>query len=78
MSTFVLGSIFILPLFFICCDWWKRKTNTLYIVENEGYDAVIELVKKSKAVELYLTIQDNFFNRSKVEVILDMLSKSSI
>lgn len=32
--TIIMGSIFLFPLFFICCDWWKKMTNKLYHVEN--------------------------------------------
>jgi len=69
-STIISGSILVLPLFFFCCDWWKRKVNVLYNVENQGYDALTELIKGCEAEELYLMIQDNFFNRSKAEVII--------
>lgn len=31
-GTIILGSIFIFPLFFICCDWWKKKVNKAYQV----------------------------------------------
>lgn len=33
-STIVLGSIFIFPLFFICCDWWKKRTGMLFNIQN--------------------------------------------
>lgn len=69
-STIISGSILVFPLFFFCCDWWKRKVNVLYNVENQGYDALTELIKVCEAEELYLMIQDNFFNRSKAEVII--------
>lgn len=31
-NTVIWGSIFLFPLFFICCDWWKRIVNKLYAV----------------------------------------------
>ena len=31
-STIISGSILVFPLFFFCCDWWKRKVNVLYNV----------------------------------------------
>lgn len=52
--------------------------NKLYNVENSGYDAVVDLVRHSAADELYLMLQDNFFNRSKSEVLLETLQSSKI
>ena len=65
--TVILGSIFLFPLFLICTNWWKRKVNRIYNVENSGYDALFNLIKNSSADELYLMVQDNYFNRSKAE-----------
>ena len=30
ISTMLIGSILIFPLFFVCCDWWKRKTFPIF------------------------------------------------
>ena len=31
-ATIIVGSIIIFPLFFICCNWWKKRINKLYEV----------------------------------------------
>lgn len=77
-TTIVAGGIVVFPLFFLCCDWWKRKVNKLYNVDNQGYDALTELIRKCQAYELYLMVEDNFFNRSKAEVIIESLQGSSV
>lgn len=73
-----MGSILIFPLFFICCDWWKRRVNRIYNVENCGYDSLLDIIRNSEAEELYLMVQDNLFNRSKAEAITEALSHSRI
>jgi len=32
MCTIIWGSIIILPIFFMCCPWWKRCTYPIYEV----------------------------------------------
>ncbi len=39
-STILCGSLVLFPWFFLCCDWWKRRVNKLYHVDNQGYDAL--------------------------------------
>jgi hypothetical protein len=36
---------------------------------------LLELIEKNKAEEVYLQIQDNFFNRNKAEALIEGLSK---
>ena len=76
--TIIVGSILIFPLFFMCCNWWKKKINWAYNVENSGYDALLCLIKNSSADELYLMVQDNFFNRSKAEALQEVIQHSKI
>ena len=76
--TIVLGSIFLFPLFFICCNWWKRKTFQTFTVDPSGYQGVAELIQFSGAQEIYLTVQDNFFNQSKAHILLEAVSRSRI
>lgn len=73
--TIVLGSIFLFPFFFICCDWWKKKVNRLYNVENSGYDGLIKIMDKVQAEEVYILVQDNFFNRNKGEALIEALER---
>jgi hypothetical protein len=35
--TIIMGSIFLFPLFFVCCGWWKRKALPLSVVDRMGY-----------------------------------------
>lgn len=49
VTTIILGSIFLFPLFFICCDWWKRKTFQTFTTDPAGYEGVAKLIKFSGA-----------------------------
>lgn len=77
-ATIIVGSILLFPLFFICCDWWKRRINKNFKVEDEGYEAIINLVHNSSVDEFYLMVQDNTFNKMKAEALCDALSRSKI
>jgi hypothetical protein len=73
-----LGSIFLFPLFFICCDWWKKIINKLYSVEMSGYEGAAQLILNSRADDVYLMVQDNLFNESKAQVLIKALERSAV
>jgi hypothetical protein len=78
ITTIIFGSIFVFPLFFICCDWWKRLTWQTYSIDHSGYEGVAELIKYSQVQEIYLTVHDNYFNVTKAHLLIDALSKSRV
>ncbi len=49
VSTIVFGSIFLFPLFFVCCDWWKRKALQTFTVDPAGYEGVVKMIQYSGA-----------------------------
>lgn len=49
ITTIIFGSIFLFPLFFICCDWWKRKTFQTFTTDPAGYEGVAKLIQFSGA-----------------------------
>lgn len=61
-NTIIFGSIFLFPLFFICCDWWKRIVNKIFAVEMQGYEAIAEILRNSRAEDVYVMVQDNLFD----------------
>lgn len=77
-NTIIWGSIFLFPLFFICCDWWKRRVNKLYTVEHAGYDGISELIQNSRADDVYIMVQDNLFDQNKAESIKNALKRSNV
>lgn len=77
-NTVIWGSIFLFPLFFICCDWWKKIVNKLYSVEMQGYEAVAQIIVNSRAEDAYLMVQDNLFNESKARVLIKALERSGV
>lgn len=72
-QTIIWGSIFLFPLFFICCDWWKKIVNKIYLVENSGYEGIAQLIINSRAEDVYLMVQDNLFSSSKAEILIKAL-----
>ena len=77
-TTIFFGRILIFPLTFICCDWWKKLVQKSFAVDVSGYEAMAELLKKSRADDVYLMVQDNFFNEYKAKIIISALRDSSV
>lgn len=78
ICTFIWGAIIIFPLFFLCCNWWKRTTQPLYDVPYFAYGVLERLLTRSNIVHLRFQVYDNFFDDSKVQVLYDIISKSPI
>ena len=38
--TIVFGCILIFPLFFMCCDWWRRKVYPTFSIPESTYVAL--------------------------------------
>lgn len=77
-NTVIWGSIFLFPLFFICCDWWKKAVNRLFSVDVAGYDGVADILRMSGAHELYLMVQDNMLDANKANIIYKALERSNV
>jgi hypothetical protein len=49
ITTIIFGSIFVFPLFFICCDWWKRRTFQTFSIDPSGYEGIAQMIQYSGA-----------------------------
>lgn len=78
MCTIIWGSIIILPLFFMCCDWWKRCTYPAFNIDINLYLALSRILKAPNIRNLTLTITDNNFNNAKARVIYNSLTESRV
>jgi hypothetical protein len=77
-NTIIWGSIFLFPLFFICCDWWKRIVNRIFEVNVEGYEGVARMILNSRAEDVYIMVQDNLFNAVKAQILIRALERSAV
>ena len=77
-GTIIIGSILIFPIFFLCCDWWKRRAYQIHVIDKKAYESMIKMINKSNANELYIRVQDNNFNQAKALLIIQALQNSQI
>ena len=62
MCTLILGSLIVLPLFLMCCNWWKRCTYPAYDIPIQVYQSLGKLLRGGSLKNLTLTVVDNTFN----------------
>ena len=60
-ATIILGIIFLVPLLFLCCQWFKRKVYPMYELELETYRNIGAMLQKMKGIMLNLRVVDNTF-----------------
>lgn len=55
-----LGILLIFPLFFLCCQWYKRCTMPSFGVSKKSYEVIQKLVSNSPQLNIMmLTVFDN-------------------
>ena len=76
--TFIFACL-IFPLFFMCCNWWKKIVYPKYHVSAEFYRAVGQFVRNNATcTTVKLTVCDNQFNNEKVHILRDGLMGTQI
>ena len=78
MCTLIWGSLIILPLFFMCCGWWKRCTYAVYDIPETIYNSLGNLTRSGSLKNLSLTVVDNCFTANKANILYNLLSNSSL
>ena len=77
--TLMLGIFLILPLFFMCCEWWKKIQYPLYELTIEAYrDLANFIAKHPTLVSLEIITYDNALNSQKARILHEALSASQI
>lgn len=62
MCTMIWGSIIILPLLFLCMDWWRRCTLPAFSISQNVYVSLGKLIRASNIRNLTLNVTDNTFD----------------
>jgi len=73
-----MGSLIILPLFLLCCNWWKKCTYPCYDVPVSVYQGLNRLIKGANVRNVTLTVQDNCFGKEKANILCEAIEKSFI
>ncbi len=77
MCTIIWGSIIIIPLFFLCMDWWKRCTFPAHTISPSCYDSLGKIIRAPNIRNLTITVRDNNFDQAKAQILYNHLSGSS-
>ena len=78
ICTITWGSIIILPLFFMVCNWWQKCTYPLYEIQEEVYVTLGRLIRGGYMSNLTLTIADSCFDSLKAQILYDSLYVSGL
>jgi hypothetical protein len=76
--TILWGSIFIFPLCFTCCDWWRRCVLPAYDIDFSVYVALAKLFRSPNLRNLSLTVIDSTFDNNKSSTLYQMVSESRV
>lgn len=76
ITTIVLGSILIFPLFFMCCEWWKKKVHPAYEIPIQTYKTLAKLISLPALKTMNLNLRDNKLNAAKSQILYDALSRA--
>jgi len=63
MCTVIWGSIILIPIFFMCCDWWKRCTYPAFTIPLSTYMKLERIFRAPNINNVNLIISDNTFNQ---------------
>jgi len=78
MCTAIWGGIIIIPIFFMCCDWWKRCTFPAFSIPVSTYMKLSRIFRAPNLNNVTLTIIDNTFNAEKAMILYNLLAESRI
>lgn len=76
MCTLIWGSFIILPLFFMCMDWWKRCTFPAWTIAPSVYMSMGRLFRGPNLRNITLTVIDNTFDKAKAQILFNLISES--
>ena len=78
MCTLIWGAIILFPLFFICCNWWKKCVGGISDVPLAIYQKLERIVRGPNMKNLTLIVNDNYFGAEKANVLYNVLSSSGL
>jgi hypothetical protein len=77
--TMILGALLIIPMFLLCCMWWKKIVYPEYVLSDQIYRSLGQIINRSTAVtNVTLTVVDNAFNAEKARILYDLLLHSNV
>lgn len=78
MMTFMFFCL-IFPLFFMCCEWWKKIVSPIYELTAQAYQSIGDFLRVNPTVtNLNLTVVDNAFSPEKARILAAALGGSRV
>ena len=74
LCTIIWASIIILPIFFLCMDWWKRCTFPAYTIASNVYMGLTRIFRGSNIKNVTLTVNDNTFDQAKARILYNHIA----
>ncbi len=78
MCTIIWGSFIFIPLFFMCCDWWRRCTFPAYTISAGVYMSLGKLLRAPNLKNITINVIDNNFDEGKARILYNMLAESRV
>ena len=78
VCTIIWGSIFIIPLIFLCMDWWKKCIYAAFTVPVSTYIKLDKIFNAPNINNITLSVTDNTFNEEKAMIIYNLIAESRI
>ena len=74
MCTVIWGGIILIPIFFMCCDWWRNCVYPAYDIDVSVYMSLQKLLRGSNLRNLTLTVVDSTFGQNKAGILYQHVS----
>lgn len=78
MCTALWGGFLIIPLFFMCMNWWKKCVYPAYSIPASAFMKMDRIFKAPNINNITLTLTDNTFNGEKAMILYNLLLQSRI
>lgn len=79
LTTLITGSFIIIPLFFMCCGWWKKIVFPAFEINFNVYESLAQVIKSAPNLKsMSITVIDNCFDTAKSKCLYDAISMSRL
>jgi hypothetical protein len=70
MILTILFACLIFPIFFMCCDWWKKIVSPFYEISFQTYQTLARIINQNSTINyLNLTVVDNALDAQKINLL---------
>ena len=75
----IVFAFLLFPIFFFCCNWWKKITNPKWEINTTTYQAIANAVNSLPSLNNFsLTVADNGFNSEKAQILHNIVKSRKL